>query len=547
MKKKLIFIFPITAIFLFVAAYEIFAADGSGTNTVSPNSVIRSSTGNTLTFTFIAAETMDSGEARIKAPNSSGWSTPQGSAGVNGYTTATVSGSGTVASVLSNADSTTGWTQDDPDVCNVGFGLDTATFKEGTGSIYCNNTGNTGADATDSFGFDFTAQNWSSYTKAGFWVRSSVATASGDIQAAIDNNNDCSSPIEEFNVPALAVNTWTYVKWTFAGAGSTRTSVTTFCFNAGSNSAFYNKRIWVDDLLIAPGALTFPVNGADTDIAARFLSLATGEIMTVIYGNGGGASGVAAPSVAGSYTFTTRTRTSSSGTLTNISSSPVVTVNNPVPTTTSISPTSKTVYDNAFTLTVNGTNFVSDSTARFNGSNRTTTFVSSTQLTASIPASDLLTAGTFNIDVVNATPGGGTSNSQTFTVNNPVPTTTSISPNSKTVGDSGFTLTVNGSLFVSSSVARFNGSNRTTTFINSTQLTATIPASDLTSVGTFPITVFNTTPGGGTSNSQTFTVNVAPDTTSPSAISNLAASNPTTSTVDLSWTAPGDDGSVGTA
>jgi polygalacturonase/phosphodiesterase/alkaline phosphatase D-like protein len=38
-----------------------------------------------------------------------------------------------------------------------------------------------------------------------------------------------------------------------------------------------------------------------------------------------------------------------------------------------------------------------------------------------------------------------------------------------------------------------------------------------------------------------------PDTTAPAAVSDLAAANPTSSSVDLSWTAPGDDGSTGTA
>src|SRR5207245_1099146 len=94
-----------------------------------------------------------------------------------------------------------------------------------------------------------------------------------------------------------------------------------------------------------------------------------------------------------------------------------LTVNNPAPTTTSISPTSKNVTDAAFTLTVNGTNFVSNSTVNFNGPGRTTTFVSATQLTAAIPATDLATAGTFSITVTNPAPGGGTSNTQTFTVN----------------------------------------------------------------------------------------------------------------------------------
>lgn len=103
--------------------------------------------------------------------------------------------------------------------------------------------------------------------------------------------------------------------------------------------------------------------------------------------------------------------------------------------------------------------------------------------------------------------------SNAITVNNPVPTTTSIVPTSKVAGDLQFTLTVNGTNFVSSSVVQFNASNRTTTFVNSSQLTATIPTSDLTTAGTFSITVVNPTPGGGTSNAQTFTVTAAPTPT----------------------------------
>ncbi|HTW96221.1 MAG TPA: GC-type dockerin domain-anchored protein [Candidatus Methylomirabilis sp.] len=193
------------------------------------------------------------------------------------------------------------------------------------------------------------------------------------------------------------------------------------------------------------------------------------------------------------------------------------TINNPVPTTTSISPTSKTVGDAQFTLTINGTNFVSTSVVDWNGSARATTFVNSTQLTAVIPATDLTAASTtIQITVVNPTPGGGTSNAQTFTINNPVPTTTSISPTSKTVGDAQFTLTINGTNFVSTSVVDWNGSARATTFVNSTQLTAVIPATDLTKASTtIQITVTNPTPGGGTSNAQTFTINnLVPTTTS---------------------------------
>src|SRR5262249_59521668 len=110
-----------------------------------------------------------------------------------------------------------------------------------------------------------------------------------------------------------------------------------------------------------------------------------------------------------------------------------------------------------------------------------TTFVSATQLTAALTAGDTSTAGSLSITV--NTPGGGTSAAVTFTVTNPVPSLTSISPSSATAGGPGFTLTVNGSNFVSASVVQVNGANRTTTFVSSTQLTAAIPATDTASAG----------------------------------------------------------------
>lgn len=98
------------------------------------------------------------------------------------------------------------------------------------------------------------------------------------------------------------------------------------------------------------------------------------------------------------------------------------------------------------------------------------------------------------------------SGTTTTVAQNPVPTTTSIFPTSAEKGSSAFTLTVNGTNFISSSVVNFNGSPRSTTFVSSTRLKAQIPASDLTTVGAYPITVTNPAPGGGTSNSQIFMV-----------------------------------------
>ncbi len=116
---------------------------------------------------------------------------------------------------------------------------------------------------------------------------------------------------------------------------------------------------------------------------------------------------------------------------------------------------------------------------------------------------------------------------------NPTPSTSSISPTSKTAGDAQFTLTVNGTNFISNSSVYFNGSARSTSYVNSTQLTATILSSDLTSAGTFNITVVNPTPGGGTSNAQTFTVNTASDTTAPTVTAFTIPSTSSSLTVSI--------------
>jgi FG-GAP-like repeat/Abnormal spindle-like microcephaly-assoc'd, ASPM-SPD-2-Hydin/FG-GAP repeat len=68
-----------------------------------------------------------------------------------------------------------------------------------------------------------------------------------------------------------------------------------------------------------------------------------------------------------------------------------------------------------FTLTVNGTGFVSGSVVNWNGSALATQFVSGSQLTATVPATNIATATTASVTVVNSAPGGGTSNVAFFT------------------------------------------------------------------------------------------------------------------------------------
>jgi len=181
---------------------------------------------------------------------------------------------------------------------------------------------------------------------------------------------------------------------------------------------------------------------------------------------------------------------------------------NPVPATSSLSPATATAGGPRFTLTVNGTNFEPPSVVQWNGAARATTYVSATQVTAAISAADIAVAGTATVTVFTPPPGGGMSNPQTFTVLNPMPTITSLSPTSAVAGGPGFTLTVTGTNFVRSSVVQWNGAARATTYVSPTQLTAVIPMTDLVTAGTARVTVFNPPPGGGTSNSVNLVVGI---------------------------------------
>jgi hypothetical protein len=314
---------------------------------------------------------------------------------------------------------------------------------------------------------------------------------------------------------------------------------------------------------------------------------------------------VTMPSTLGSYEF----RLFLNNGYTRAATSPTVTVQatgGSGPTLSSLSPSSVTAGSPAFTLTANGSGFVTGSVVRWNGQDRPTTFVSGSILQAAISAADVAAAGTVQVTVFS--PGVGTSAQLSFTITaagsptlavsatnltggsnvtvtltnglggawdwialaatnapntsyvqytyvgagvttrtwtvampaasgtyefrlfpnngytraatsptitvtgppNPLPVVTSLSPAVGAVGMPSFTLSVNGSGFISSSVVRWNSVDRPTTFITSGQLRATIPAGDLTTLGPAQVTVFSPAPGGGTSSVLTFTVAPAP-------------------------------------
>lgn len=186
-------------------------------------------------------------------------------------------------------------------------------------------------------------------------------------------------------------------------------------------------------------------------------------------------------------------------------------VNYPIPTLVSLSPDGQLVGRSAFTLTVDGLGFARSSLVQWEGTSLVTTWISPTRLSATVPASDLLTVNSYAITVLNPAPGGGESNALPFEVRNLIPELTSMDPVSASIGSSGFTLTLSGVDFIPESVVRWEGAALATTYISPTQLTAAIPAAQLASAGTFSVTVTSPASGGGTSKAHTFTVyNLAP-------------------------------------
>jgi uncharacterized protein (DUF1800 family) len=91
-----------------------------------------------------------------------------------------------------------------------------------------------------------------------------------------------------------------------------------------------------------------------------------------------------------------------------VNSSSAVTLWNPIPQVASVSPSQIDVGN--FSITITGSNFVSGATVSFGGANLTTTFVSSTQLTATGAAS-VSQVGSVAVDVTNPDPGSIGSNS----------------------------------------------------------------------------------------------------------------------------------------
>jgi trimeric autotransporter adhesin len=176
---------------------------------------------------------------------------------------------------------------------------------------------------------------------------------------------------------------------------------------------------------------------------------------------------------------------------------------------TSFSPASAHAGDKAFTLTVNGDNFTVNDVVTWNGSVRTTTFMSSTEISAQINAIDVTASGSASI-AVNAPGLLIASPSVNFAIdgpNNAAPSVNSLSPSSTAAGGEDLQILVKGSGFAASSVVELDNTPLATSYLSASQLVAVIPAAGIAAQGTSEVAVTTPAPGGGLSKTLTFTIN----------------------------------------
>jgi len=173
---------------------------------------------------------------------------------------------------------------------------------------------------------------------------------------------------------------------------------------------------------ISPASASL-LTGQSTTFTATVTGSANKSVTWAVNGATGGNSTVGTVSAAGLYTapdappspnVVTVSATSMADSRASASAS--ITISNPAPTLSAISPAHLAAGSADTILTLSGNGFAAQSVVQADGTALATSFGSDTQLTAVVPAAMLTTAGTLSIAVENPTPGGGTSTAETLTV-----------------------------------------------------------------------------------------------------------------------------------
>ncbi|MEO9235359.1 MAG: hypothetical protein ABI421_18615, partial [Polyangiaceae bacterium] len=148
-------------------------------------------------------------------------------------------------------------------------------------------------------------------------------------------------------------------------------------------------------------------------------------------------------------------------------------VRNPIPALTTLAPSSALAGAADTALTLAGSSFAPMPSVYFDGNPLSVATATTVAITTTIPAALLKASGSHNVTVINAAPGGGTSNAISYTVTNPSVVVSSVTPSSALVGDTSKSIAIVGSGFVSATSIAFNGATVSSTFTDSSHISAT--------------------------------------------------------------------------
>ena len=166
------------------------------------------------------------------------------------------------------------------------------------------------------------------------------------------------------------------------------------------------------------------------------------------------------------------------------------------PSIQTLAPAAASAGAGPLTLTVSGSGFSSAATVQWSGAPLPTSFVSSSQLNASVPASLLASAGLASVTVVLGSRSSDPANFLVWAG----PAIASVTPVMVSAGGPAFTLTIRGSGFATGAKVLWNGVKLADpTATGTTMLVVSVPAANIASAGQATVTV--SADDKGTSNS----------------------------------------------
>ena len=121
--------------------------------------------------------------------------------------------------------------------------LDTKDKKQGSQSLKMVIAD--GASAGDFVTDSITSKNISGYDTIEMWVKSTVATSSGNLKLLLDDSASCASPIETLSIPALSADTWTFVRMSLSNP-ETDTAIISVGLEYDSDLGACT--VWIDDI-----------------------------------------------------------------------------------------------------------------------------------------------------------------------------------------------------------------------------------------------------------------------------------------------------------